>query len=151
MKSPLRLAACFLTTSLALVAGEVKLPKGFFPITDYAAARKTAAEEGKPVAVIMTKLDTDCPICEATSNEMIKSVRSKVVWVLFPPGSDYKLLPAKVNAEFRTVSVYPYLAVLDPEGGDVLAFTHQKEYSADDRESLKKVKDAVRDFAKKKS
>jgi hypothetical protein len=99
---------------------------------------------------MLTEIKTDCPICEATSNEMIKAVRNRVVWVHVAPKEGYQGLPKAVDEKFRTAKVYPFFAIVDPNSGEVLAFTHQKEYSADDRKALKSVKDAVRDYGKVK-
>jgi hypothetical protein len=124
------------------------MPRGFVSKKDYEAAKKTALAEKKPIAVILTEIKTDCPICEATSNAMIKSLRNRVVWVHVAPKEGYDGLPKAVDEKFRSAQVYPFFAIVDPESGEVLAFTHQKDYSADDRKALKGVKEAVRDYAK---
>lgn len=150
MKLTVKSLVCLIATSLSLAAGEVDMPRGFLTRKDYETAEKTAIAEKKPIAVILTEIKTDCPICEATSNEMIKAVRNKVVWVHVAPKEGYEGLPKEVDAKFRTARVYPFFAIVDPNSGEVLAFTHQKEYSADDRKALKSVKDAVRDYGKVK-
>ncbi len=148
MKLAIKSFVCLVATTLTLVAGEVDMPKGFLDQKDYETAKQTATTENKPIAVFLTEIKTDCPICEATSNAMIKSLRNRVVWVHVGPKGNYAGLPSAVDKEFRSVEVYPYLAIVDPQSGEVLAFTHQKEYSADTRKALKKVKDAVRDYSK---
>jgi len=144
-------AICLLLTCLSLAAGEVDMPRGFLAKKDYETAQKTAAAEKKPIAVMLTEIKTNCPICENTSNAMIKALRNRVVWVHVAPKEGYDGLSKAVDEKFRTAKVYPFLAIVDPISGEVLAFTHQKEYSADNRKSLKSVKDAVRDFSKAKS
>jgi hypothetical protein len=150
MKSTVKPFICLLATSLSLVAGEVDMPRGFHAKKDYESAKTTAIAEKKPIAVMLTEIKTDCPICESTSNEMIKSVRNRVVWVHVAPKEGYEGLPKAVDEKFRSAKVYPFFAIVDPNSGEVLAFTHQKDYSADDRKALKSVKDAVRDYGKVK-
>ena len=149
MKSTAKSLVCLLVTSISLAAGDVDMPRGFLTKKDYETAKKTAIEAKKPIAVMLTELKTDCPICEATSNQMIKAVRNRVVWVHVAPKEGYEGLPKAVDEKVRTAKVYPFFAIVDPNSGEVLAFTHQKDYSADDRKALKSVKDAVRDYAKK--
>ena len=151
MKRAAGFLICVFATSLCLAAGEVDMPRGFLPKKDYETAKKTAIAEKKPIAVMLTEIKTNCPICESTSNAMIKSVRNRVVWVHVAPKEGYEGLPKAVDEKFRTAKVYPFFAIVDPDSGEVLAFTHQKEYSADDRKALKSVKDAVRDYGKTKS
>jgi hypothetical protein len=146
MKFIAKTLICLLVTSFSLAAGKVDMPRGFLDKKDYETAQKTAIADKKLIAVILTEINTNCPICENTSNAMIKSLRNRVVWVHVAPKEGYQGLPNAVDEKFRSVNVYPYLAIVDPKSGEVLAFTHQKEYSADDRKALKSVKDAVRDY-----
>ena len=151
MRLTMKSLACLIATSLTLAAGVVDMPRGFLTKKDYETAKKTAIAANKPIAVMLTEIKTDCPICESTSNAMIKAVHNQVVWVYVAPKESYEGLPKAVDEKFRTAKVYPFFAIVDPKSGEVLAFTHQKEYSANDRKALKSVKDAVRNYGKAKS
>ncbi len=147
------LTACLvgmLAGPMLAIAGEVDMPRDYLPKASYAKAQEQAVAEGLPVAVFLTEINTTCPICESTSNAMVKSLRNKAVWVHVKPKEGYAGLPDAVAKKFASVGTYPFLALVNPETGEVLEFTHQKEYSADNRDSLRKMKKAAKEYSKKR-
>ena len=152
MKYIVQSLACLLAMSTLLVARDVNMPRGFFTKKAYETAKKIAVAEEKPIAVMLTKIDTESEAVEESSNGMIKALRNRVVWVQVSPNEGNEGLPQNVVDKFKDFKYfsYPFLALVNPSSGEILCFMHHKEYFYNEDQASDKLKEAVRNYSKTK-
>lgn len=138
MKTELFLLLLIGLTSTALGASA---PRGSFTAGEYEAAKAKAIETGKPIAIVITAVNSSCPKCLSCNEQVFKEMKSDYVLVI----NDQDLkerLPAQVGQS--TLPIYkskgnfmPIVAVLSPTDGKLLGGLSYKQISEDGKKAFK--------------
>ncbi|MFD0894531.1 hypothetical protein KBB96_06075 [Luteolibacter ambystomatis] len=149
MKTKLSLLFQLVLTSGVFAAGAVvDLPRGTIEGADFAKAQELATTEKKNIAYIYTDKATTCPLCEGASNEFIKSVRSKSVFVYLDSkaaSTYWGKLPAPVRDTIAKSKIIPIMVVTSADGKTVLSSINYETYAKDTKASLRDFKKPLKD------
>lgn len=117
-------------------------PRGSFFSGDYEAAKAKAKETGKPIAIVVTNLNSSCPKCVSGTEAVFKEMKSDYIIVIDDDKANKGKLP-KATAQ-NTYPIYkskgnitPIVAVLSHEDERLLGGLCYKQISGDGRKAFK--------------
>jgi hypothetical protein len=144
MKSLLTLLVMF---GLISAASGARAPSGTFTAGEYEEAKKKAVETDKPIAIVITELESSCPKCQAGNEAVFRQMKADYVLVVDDPKADGKL-PEKVKQNTYPIyktkgNVIPIVAVLSPKTDQLLGGLCYKQISGDGRNAFKTLKQEI--------
>jgi hypothetical protein len=146
MKAKSLWVAMFVGVGPLTALARFNMPPKSYTSAQMAEAAETARRERKPIAFLVTDLNTDCPLAEDASKEIIKRMRGDTVLVYCPvtqglPEGVKKVIRGQIMGRY-----YPYVVVTDPEMTRLLGFVRYEDIDASASKAFRDVEKAIKEF-----
>lgn len=141
------LVTFLLMFGLISAASGARPPSGAFTDEEYEAAKKKAVETDKPIAIVITELESSCPKCLSANEAIFRQMRADYVLVITAPTAKGKL-PEKIKQ--KTYPIYkskgnfiPIVAVLCPRTDKLLGGISYKQIAGGGKNAFKTLEQEV--------